>query len=103
MRMESAAAAKRTTTRMRPHRTEPHEGTYIRRMYDLLKQSKGQPIETSLSMFEGRPGVAAQAIEYLRDFYGLDIRKIQQGRWVLAGEWFGCEYRDYISEHLERK
>jgi hypothetical protein len=36
----------------------------------------------------------------LQDYYGLDIRRISRGKWVLAGEWFGLTYLDYIQEHL---
>lgn len=98
MRLESAAAAK---SGFGPTRLVPREGTRLRRMYDLLQANKGLPIDIYLACFEGvKPGVAGANIEQLQDFYGLDIRKIKYGRWVLAGEWFGKVYVDYIADRL---
>lgn len=41
-------------------------------------------------------------IEYLRSFYRLDIRRLDNGRWMLAGEWFGRTYVDYLTDELDR-
>lgn len=68
-------------------------------MYDILMISKGIPVEVALCHWEGRHG-AATMVEQLRSFYGLDIRKIQPGKWVLAGEWFGKTYVDYIADRI---
>lgn len=79
----------------------PREGTRLRRMFDLLSESKGVPIDIPLATFEGTTG-HGRLIADLRDYYGLDIRMIAYGRWVLAGEWFGKVYVDYIVEHLAK-
>jgi len=81
----------------------PRPGTLTRRMYDLLVANKGIPLDVPLTMFEGTRarGQAAAIIEALRNIYGLDIRKLGVRRWVLAGEWFGKVYVDYIAEKIE--
>lgn len=73
-------------------------------LYDAFKNSAGKPIPLKLT------GADSNYPERLIDFYGLDIRRLQRGDsrtnkpsiWVLAGEWFGREYRDYIAEQLEK-
>lgn len=97
MRMDSAATSKRQE---QSSHLQPREGTSLRRMYDLLMASKGIPIKVSLCRFEGRGKSTTSMVEQLQDFYGLDIRKIQSGKWVLAGEWFGKTYRDYIADRI---
>lgn len=37
-------------------------------------------------------------LQRLQNDYGLDIRKIKRGSWVLAGEWNGSIYIDYIAQ-----
>ena len=49
-----------------------------------------------------RFGAGGRTITDLRDYYGLDIRKITTRKWVLAGEWIGRTYVDYIADHLAR-
>ncbi len=100
MRMDSAAVAKERAPQT--SHLAPKEGTRLRRVYDLLMANKGIPIDIHLTCFEGASHAGGIAIEQLRDFYGLDIRKIKYGRWVLAGEWFGATYKDYIADRLER-
>lgn len=105
MRMESAAAAKATASakvrRGPPGNQWPAEGTKIRAVYDLLMASKGLPVEVNLSrMFNSNGGADGRRIQDLRDYYGLDIRKLSNGRWVLAGEWFGKTYVDYIADRI---
>lgn len=70
-------------------------------MFDLLMANKGVPISVRLSLFEGQRCTGA-VIRDLQDYYGLDIRKIRNGEWVLAGEWIGRTYVDYIADHLAR-
>lgn len=94
MRVESVSEAKGTGHALQ---RMPREGSKIRALYDFLEARKGIPIDIALTV--AAPNFRGD-IEKLRDFYGLDIRKISYGRWVLAGEWFGTEYRDYIAEHL---
>lgn len=98
MREQSAAQVKGRGA----HRQDvPREGTRIRRMYDLLMANKGQGVEVNLTSFENKPSRSGVAINYLRDFYGLDIRRLRNGHWVLAGEWFGKVYVDYIAQRHE--
>ena len=93
MHLESAAQAKGRMTC--PHRAIPREGSHVRAVYDLFMAHKGVPVEfLHCARHGGRP------VETLRDTYGLDIRCIRPGKWVLAGEWCGSRYRDYIAEHL---
>lgn len=105
MKLESAFVAKmHAKGRVTSRQSSPREGTKLRRMYDLLMASKGLPLDTPLAMFgmtaESRSNNAGIYIENLRNFYGLDIRKLEPGRWVLAGEWFGKVYIDYIAERI---
>lgn len=96
MRVESAAMAKGYCN---PSNRQdiPAAGTRVRQVFDLLLASKGLPIAVNLSRFgDGR----RFKVEYLRDSYGLDIRYLGRGRWVLAGEWVGPEYRDFIAEKI---
>jgi len=86
----------------------PKPGTKIRRLWDLLQMYKGEVIELPLST-EYNTGIT-----YLIDFYGLDIRKLEDrqhkgrrggsscAKWILAGEWFGSEYVDYISRNKRK-
>ena len=90
----------------RPLQDAPREGTFIRRAYDMFKQHPGLPIEFSLI---GTPDPCVT--RKLIDFYGLDIRMLQKGSskvqrpsiYVLAGEWFGRVYVDYIEERMEHQ
>lgn len=90
MRCTSAAHAK--GRKAHPQR-RPRPGTRIGDVYDSFMANKGVPIEIT---FRG-----SVQLYYLTDFYGLDIRKVHNGLWVLAGEWFGRAYVDYIAEVLE--
>lgn len=78
----------------------PRAGTALRQAYDLFKRNKGLPINWQSDRHNPR------VVTALIDFYGLDIRQLQKGgKWqpsiyVLAGEWFGSEYRDYIAERI---
>lgn len=98
MRTESAASAKGKWSCQQI----PREGTRLRAGYFLFQANKGLPIEASLSEIfcSPRDKRASNSIEQLRSFYGMDIRKLGPRRWVLAGEWFGREYRDYIADRI---
>lgn len=82
----------------------PREGTRLRECYDLLQANKGIPVEWRRGL------VDSTAVIYLSDYYGLDIRLLQKGDsrtgrkplYVLAGEWFGKVYVDYIAEQVAR-
>lgn len=74
----------------------PAAGTHTRAIYDVFMRQKGKPIAFT-------PGKRDyEVMDRLRDFYGLDIRRVDKGKWVLAGEWFASKYVDYIAERLER-
>lgn len=82
----------------------PRAGGRTREAYDLFMANKGVPIVWDRKPKYGR------VLPDLVDYFGLDIRCIQKGnsrtcrpsKYVLAGEWFGKVYVDYIAEHLER-
>jgi hypothetical protein len=101
VRVESASVAK--GRRAAPTQLKPRDGTRIRAIYDLLQANKGLPIEVHLTkMCISKSGNISRAINDLSDYYGLDIRRIggRYGRWVLAGEWFGRTYVDYIADRI---
>ena len=74
----------------------PGAGTQLRALYDLFMSSKGRVIDFNYPT-GGRPMLD------LADYYGLDIRRVARGKWVLAGEWYGRVYLDYLAEHLASK
>lgn len=96
MKMESVSTAK--GRRRASAQLISTDGTRVRRLYDLLMANKGIPLDVPLTKFDGRP--IGRVISCLTDYYGLDIRKLHNGRWVLAGEWFGPAYRDYIADRI---
>lgn len=109
MRQESAASVKG-----RAHcQLAPREGTKLRALYDRFMASKGSPIEINFAAEVG--GQTHRRYLYdLRDYYGLDIRcikprggnrwgkKPKPSEWVLAGEWFGRTYVDYIADRIAK-
>lgn len=78
-----------------PLQDKPREGTPLRETYDLFQANRGIPISYT------RDRHRSMQIPQLQDFYGLDIRNVGYGRWLLAGEWFGRVYVDYVAERLE--
>jgi hypothetical protein len=79
----------------------PQDGTRRRELYDVFKANEGIPIRVKLNHDRGDH----TAITALRDTYGLDIRLLRRGpgaTWVLAGEWFGSEYVDYIAQRIKQ-
>jgi hypothetical protein len=92
-----------------PGQVMPRPGTRIRNVYDILFAAPGQLIEAKYQDFGFKgPGELSVAIEYLRNFYGLDIRLFgRRGRGVtgsvmlLAGEWRGRDYCDFVAKRLE--
>jgi hypothetical protein len=78
----------------------PREGTRIRAIYDMFKAKPGLPIRFNVCATDH------VAFTQLRDFYGFDIRRVdpnKRGMLILAGEWFGSRYRDYVEERLTGK
>jgi hypothetical protein len=92
MRCASVSSIKHPN-RGAPLRDRPHIGSPLGNLYDRFLASRGLPIDYSTSA--GR-----SQLEQLRNFYGLDIRRVGRSRWVLAGEWFGRVYVDYIAERI---
>lgn len=74
----------------------PREGTKIRKVYDLFMGSKGKVIDFKVKQCGKCPRQGSRVISYLIDCYGLDIRRISNGKWCLVGEWFGKVYVDYV-------
>lgn len=95
MRMQSAGMVRGRVNQLRPR-----EGSRLRATYDLFMANKGVPIDWKLPK-KGDGSTQTALLDQLRDFYGLDIRRVGYKRWVLAGEWFGETYVDYISDHLK--
>ena len=95
MRYASASVLK---GRIKYRNKIPGEGTAIRQIYDVFMNNKGCSVEL--------PPVACanNRIRDLVDYYGLDIRITRRGDcrtgraslYILAGEWCGKEYIDYI-------
>jgi hypothetical protein len=97
MKMESAAAAKgkgRGNSLSAQSHIKPMEGSRTRFLYDMFMSNKGIPIAYTAN--------EPAKIEALRDYYGLDIRCLGSRRWVLAGEWFGPVYIDYIADKIRK-
>lgn len=90
--MRHATASQLTGYRRAPVQAAPREGTKLREVYDLFQANKGRVISFT------RP--AAYITESLTDYYGLDLRCVGYRKWVLAGEWFGKIYVDYVSERI---
>lgn len=105
MKCMSAARIK-GTKRARPALEIPNEGP-TRSVYDILQANKGLPVEIEFLGHAQRCVI----LQYLTDFYGLDIRQAERGdkrthrtsKFMLAGEWFGRVYVDYVAERLERE
>lgn len=88
---------------------KPRQGSRVRYFYDLLMASKGVPVDLGISSKKKESGGDAARLQTLINCYGLDIRVAQYKHgskpklYVLAGEWFGSVYVDYIAEAMERK
>lgn len=102
MRCATASEFKKKGRRRTPLQAVPNEGTRLRLIFDFFQSNKGHPVEWTHGRDTG-------AVVKLTDFYGLDIRCVQKGDrrtgrksiYVLAGEWFGKVYVDYIAEQLQ--
>ena len=68
----------------------------MRAAFDEFQANKGIPIEFRADVHN--PRIMASLI----DFYGLDIRHAgRKSQYILAGEWIGKVYIDYIAERLK--
>ena len=92
MRTESAASLKHPETHS--HQLYPKQGTKLRVVYDKLAENKAQPVELT-----GGKALGPELVR-LQDYYGLDIRHVGKHKWLLAGEWFGSVYVDYVAERF---
>lgn len=103
MRCQTAAKSKSKNQKGAPLQSVPREGTRLRAVYDLFQAQRGLPVEY-------QHGQGERLFAQLTDFYGLDIRRLRNGSsrvgristYILAGEWFGRVYVDYIAERLEK-
>lgn len=102
MRIRTVAQIKRYMKGKECHelQREPQEGTRIREIYDILFANIGKPVDIGVVR-----GDDSQRIAALENYYGLDIRALRRkgehALYVLAGEWFGKIYVDYIADSEE--
>ena len=85
------------------YQSKPREGSAVRKLYDRFMANKGIVIELVTHGTSRERRITYHQIEQLRNTYGLDIRMIRYRQWVLAGEWFGGKYVDYIAERLREE
>jgi hypothetical protein len=78
-------------------RAYPEEGTRARAVYDRLYAYKGRPVFIA-DLLKGNRG---RTLGDLRDYYGCDIRRVNYRHHLLAGEWFGSEYVDYVNAAID--
>lgn len=95
MRAMSAAALKRG--KQTALQSYPREGSKIRQFYDALNANKGL-----ITYYPTGKQELSYMANCLRDYYGLDVRYMGKGQWILAGEWFGVGYVDYCAERAEQ-
>lgn len=95
MKVESVAKFKRKGSGKHKSRRVPADGTELRKLYDLFCRNKGEVITQVFTS-----GTYA-SLEQLRNFYGLDIRRITNRKWCLVGEWFGNRYVDYLAKEYK--
>lgn len=95
MSRQVSAAIARNPNHALP-RDIPRPGSRTRAIYDALIAQPGRLIEMPFSA-SSLNGI----LTHLRDDYGLDIRCRGSGRgtclWLLAGEYIGAGYLDYIA------
>jgi hypothetical protein len=87
-RVDSVSSIK-SGKRTRIRNDVPNRGTKIRELYDYFLRYRGIPVAVASN---------GNTLQRLQDDYGLDIRQIKRGTWVLAGEWNGSIYIDYIAQ-----
>ncbi len=101
MRVETASqskgAGRRKTSAL------PGGGTKARKAYDILFSNRGRPVYGLRHDFGGKD--IGRLIEDLRDYYGCDIISTMghNGYYLLAGEWFGVHYSDYVVQAIDQE
>jgi hypothetical protein len=61
-----------------------------------LFASAGTSCKIDLKVFNLTAQGLSPLMEYMRNNYGLDIRSLGRRQWLLAGEWVGGTYVDYV-------
>ena len=89
MGRETAATLKNPRSDHRPQ-TFPRAGTRTRAVYDLFMHHRGT-IVSALAIGD------THILDYLRDMYLLDIRRVGYGQYRLCGRWMGDTYEDFIA------
>ena len=104
MRTESAATA--VGKRAKFVQLCPREGSKLRHLYDVFMEHKGVPLQINLKAEYG--AAATSMVTQLQNFYGLDIfckrggRGVHHATYLLAGEWFGATYVDYVANRIQK-
>lgn len=111
MRDLSVTEIKRRTKGLKlfAKRQKPEEGSSRREIYDRLMANAGKTVCLFEEKDEHEKRMILSSLGHLEVEYGLDIRLVQHG-WkdkrptlhVLAGEWFGKIYVDYIADTEEQ-
>lgn len=106
MRTESATSFKEKKTGATKQKV-PREGTQLRELWNIFQMHKGEVVILPITVIYPK-----RCIIDLVDYYGLDIRNFGQtygkgrgckaSKWILAGEWFGKEYIDYIARNKKK-
>lgn len=88
-----------------PHlrQSRPRSGTELGDFYDFLMRHRGRPVVVRWQRFFAKATRKGRAMEDLRDYWGLDLRRLGDGALLLAGEWHGRVYVDYVAEASERR
>ena len=86
------SAAEAQGKKFTAYQAEPSVGTKAREIWDLFQASRGKVIEFDAAAH-------TKNISALRNYYGLDLRRIKKHRWCLVGEWLhDGTYVDYVAE-----
>lgn len=86
-------------------RDYPRPGTRARQVYDFLRLHRGRTVDTRPlwreMMMPSHKGEFGSILSRLQDDYGCDIRRVKNGHYILAGEWFGSHYTDYVAQAID--
>src|ERR1700743_2881068 len=73
----------------------PDPNSKIGRIYDLLQPGRIVPRDDLVAITKTKN--FNSVIEYLRNSYGLDVRRIRHREWCRVGEYVNGEYVDHIA------
>lgn len=111
MRVETPSQSKGKGTNL-PH-AYPCDGSNADRLLSRLKATPGRPVGINDLVAEWGYRRLGAAKRDLVDYYGMDIRTGKRGHgarygggvkdlsYILVGEWFGLDYRDYVNEAID--